>query len=857
LDLKNFGKKPNQYIKMTTQKLNSNYPEFTALDLTSSQKVITLRSSPYQSDDPLSWAELDNNFELLRYSINSLVDDIAITFADLNYESDITNLSSRIGKLENENLNTRVTELEDFDLNTRMVALEGYNMPVTLAEFGNRITEVETADSGFDTRLTEVESQIPVNLSATVSGLSSDVSALQTDASSFSTSLSTFETNLTGLQTDVTGLQTTVDNLPTPSGSGLPVGYVLADDFCVGDGVTDDTANLQAAIDSLGEMGGTVLLGNKEYLLASNDGTMPWDLIPDYINTDQSLRGNASDGSLDGTEDHTHPAFKLYAWFRDSVTDDAAGFLYLVGTWNGTEFSGGADSAGFNYWASSGRAALSLWQGLYQAEYEGSYKDTRHVIVREHVTIRGCQESVGAGIWRGDNIGAAVGSKGSTIKIENSTTLVMKRDTALTNLTVVNNGLDGLVSSFSGYGVRPSADDVLIQNCFIGGFEYGIYANWTNPDKYSKGNNFGTGGRLRVTSCNMDNINCIQVKGSYDITYIDKVHCWTFLTGNPMSNINQSIGWDWTWFNCRDGIAFDLSEVNDWTKITDSFSYGYRIGFHVRGCRSVILSGCGADNASYGMTETLFNNLLNHPSQQYKDHFTPIIEQHYADREAGINNYNVMPGSIGFKITRNWGNPDPFYGDYNAQFGKDYNKNGYIDDGTPFVNAGEFVVGIQYTIWEVGTTNWLAIGATSSTKGHVFTATGPGSGDGVAYSRNEKFYPGTGSIMLTNCQAAAQETAYTFDLHTNECARMSASSSWYCGTHILASATASISVVNQLVDHSGYIDPSTGLGSIGIETRDNANIMVTNVQFREINNNYLFSNKTLGNNISITGQQDV
>lgn len=986
---------------MTTQKLNSNYPEFTALDLTSSQKVITLRSSPYQSDDPLSWAELDNNFELLRYSINSLVDDIAITFADLNYESDITNLSSRIGKLENENLNTRVTALEDFDLNTRMVALEGYNMPVTLAEFGNRITEVETADSGFDTRLTEVESQIPVNLSATVSGLSSDVSALQTDASSFSTSLSTFETNLTGLQTDVTGLQTTVDNLPTPSGSGLPKGYVLADDFCVGDGVADDTANLQAAIDSLGERGGTVLLGNKEYLLASNDGTMPWDLIPDYINTDQSLRGNASDGSLDGTEDHTHPAFRLYAWFRDSVTDDAAGFLYLVGTWNGTEFSGGADSAGFNYWASSGRAALSLWQGLYQAEYEGSYKDTRHVIVREHVTIRGCQESVGTGLWRGDNhpgtiqteaatfnlfpastgkfvakfdikgvlaydvktieisevaggptqldpdgnicpfsfsgttltyvidpnnrsaytldqfikdaaqlkynrsntssnggyftsgaesndlmtlsfesitdgptrqpsdyitlqgLGSSIyktfsqTAKGSLIRIRNSTTLVMKRDTALTNLTVMSDTIDGVASSFSGYGVRPSADDVLIQNCFIGGFEYGIYANWTNPDKYSKGNNFGTGGRLRVTSCNMDNINCIQVKGSYDITYIDKVHCWPFLTGNPMNNINQSIGWDWTWFNCRDGIAFDLSEVNDWTKITDSFSYGYRIGFHVRGSRSVILSGCGADNASYGMTTTLFNNLLNHSSQQYRDHFTPIIEQHYADREAGINNYNVMPGSIGFKITRNWGNPDPFYGDYSAQFGVDYNKNGYIDDGTPFVNAGEFVVGIEYTIWEVGTTNWLAIGATSSTKGTKFTATGPGSGDGVAYSRNEKFYPGTGSIMLTNCQAAAQETAYTFDLHTNECARMSASSSWYCGTHILASATAFISVVNQLLDHSGYIDPSTGLGSIGIETRDNANIMVTNVQFREINNNYLFSNKTLGSNISITGQQDV
>ena len=47
-------------------------------------------------------------------------------------------------------------------------------------------------------------------------------------------------------------------------------------------------------------------------------------------------------------------------------------------------------------------------------------------------------------------------------------------------------------------------------------------------------------------------------------------------------------------------------------------------------------------------------------------------------------------------------------------------------------NAGTFVTGLPYSISEVGTTDFTAIGATSNTVGEVFTATGAGTGDGVA-----------------------------------------------------------------------------------------------------------------------------
>lgn len=59
-----------------TDKLNSNYGEFSGVNIPSNQKVITLRQSPLKGDDPITWSELDNNFELLRYTINSLIDEI-------------------------------------------------------------------------------------------------------------------------------------------------------------------------------------------------------------------------------------------------------------------------------------------------------------------------------------------------------------------------------------------------------------------------------------------------------------------------------------------------------------------------------------------------------------------------------------------------------------------------------------------------------------------------------------------------------------------------------------------------------------------------------------------------------------
>lgn len=61
-------------------------------------------------------------------------------------------------------------------------------------------------------------------------------------------------------------------------------------------------------------------------------------------------------------------------------------------------------------------------------------------------------------------------------------------------------------------------------------------------------------------------------------------------------------------------------------------------------------------------------------------------------------------------------------------------------------NAGSFIVGNTYTIQVVGTTNFTLIGASSNTVGVAFTATGAGTGTGIAGN------------VYTFCNAAAAIT---------------------------------------------------------------------------------------------------
>ena len=71
----------------------------------------------------------------------------------------------------------------------------------------------------------------------------------------------------------------------------------------------------------------------------------------------------------------------------------------------------------------------------------------------------------------------------------------------------------------------------------------------------------------------------------------------------------------------------------------------------------------------------------------------------------------------------------------------------------PVVTAGAFVIATSYTIVSVGTTNFVAIGASANTVGVVFTATGAGSGTGtastIANTQNTAVGYGSGSLITS------------------------------------------------------------------------------------------------------------
>jgi len=79
----------------------------------------------------------------------------------------------------------------------------------------------------------------------------------------------------------------------------------------------------------------------------------------------------------------------------------------------------------------------------------------------------------------------------------------------------------------------------------------------------------------------------------------------------------------------------------------------------------------------------------------------------------------------------------------------------YVYEVTPTILAGNFIIGNSYQIIEVGTTDFTTIGAASNTVSVIFTATGIGSGTGLASGLQEftitsDRYPNDAQVVLTD-----------------------------------------------------------------------------------------------------------
>ena len=361
--------------------------------------------------------------------------------------------------------------------------------------------------------------------------------------------------------------------------SSSVAGIVNVDDFgAVGDGETDDAPAFQSAIDSLASVYVMDELGDWAQYQDDIPWTAPMTLElaikiytiwrPAYANMSQQDILNGDPGIALTAERHKYVYEKVIAFVgAPENTDLPNPYVFDVK---------------FHIESGGGKVVL------------GNKKYAIHssVNVGMNVTIEGPHE----------NPGAAKEIPGGTISVKDDAMIVLDSASSITGCYVMRYGItvnENDAQNFGGTGIKGIGYDVTVSNCFVGGFEYGIVVNWGPPAEYATPGDLpgtpGTGGRCRLRNLNMDNLNSVYLRESWDICYMHNIHTWPFLSQAGL-NKNWEIGDNFQTY--RNGTAFDLRGQQDWTKVTDCFSYGYKIGFNLDQGAHVLLKGCGADNIS-------------------------------------------------------------------------------------------------------------------------------------------------------------------------------------------------------------------------------------------------------------------
>lgn len=249
----------------------------------------------------------------------------------------------------------------------------------------------------------------------------------------------------------------------------------------------------------------------------------------------------------------------------DGATDDSSAFnnaFEAVATVGGTGAGG------------------IVWVNSQKKYYIGS-----DITLLARSQLRGGHANVGIG----SNANATqLANYGSCLKVSTAATIRMKGATALDGLLIMRSGMavpEQSASSYSGTGITIEADDAVIKNCMVLGFNQGISASNAN--------------RPRLNRVNIDCVNGVLINNCADIAYLREVHCWPFGT---IAATSPTTTWGTSYYLFRNGSGISFTNVADICKVTDCFTFGYATGFAITGAQALTMTGCAADGNSRATT---------------------------------------------------------------------------------------------------------------------------------------------------------------------------------------------------------------------------------------------------------------
>jgi len=209
------------------------------------QEIINIGTTPNDgTGDSIrnAFNKSNNNFTELYEDIPELQSDIS------NLQSDVSDLQTDLTTVETDlpEIQTDISNLQS-GLTTAQTDVAAVETSVGTVQ--TDLAAVETSVGTLETDLTEVQSDLST-VETSISTIQTDLSTVETNIGTVQTDLSTLETNLSTAQSDISDLQ---NNVTEPGNQTKPELVFYASDYgATGDGTTDDTSAIQAAINAAG-----------------------------------------------------------------------------------------------------------------------------------------------------------------------------------------------------------------------------------------------------------------------------------------------------------------------------------------------------------------------------------------------------------------------------------------------------------------------------------------------------------------------------------------------------------------------------------------------------------------------------